>query len=203
MRSTRILSAVRDISTKLTGLDGNFSVGSFAVMSVVRSGTCSVSVPNTFQVCLSAEDGRKFRSEMKQCLNCRFAFLNFYFWVWDTARRKILNWVVASRPTLQLVVEDSAELDSDKNAKYLPLFRRCRKLVKSDYYLLNICPSVHPSVRMEQLSSHGTGFHEIWYNCCSRKSAEKIQISLKSNKSNGYFTWRPLYVFDHISLSYS
>jgi len=35
------------------------------------------------------------------------------------------------------------------------------------------------------------------------KSVKKIQVSLKSNKSNGYFTWKPIYVFDRISLSSS
>jgi len=33
-----------------------------------------------------------------------------------------------------------------------------------------------------------------------RKSVEKIQISLKSEKNNRYFTWRPIYMCDHISL---
>jgi len=36
-----------------------------------------------------------------------------------------------------------------------------------------------------------------------RKSVKKIQISLKSNKKKGYFAWRPIYIFDHISLSSS
>jgi hypothetical protein len=36
-----------------------------------------------------------------------------------------------------------------------------------------------------------------------RKTVGKIQVSLKSDKNNGYFTWRPLDVFDHISLSSS
>jgi len=30
---------------------------------------------------------------------------------------------------------------------------------------------------------------------------EKIQVSLKSDKNKGYFTWRPIYIFDHILLS--
>jgi hypothetical protein len=33
------------------------------------------------------------------------------------------------------------------------------------------------------------------------KSVEKIQVSLELDKNNGYFTWRPLYVFDHIKAS--
>jgi len=31
--------------------------------------------------------------------------------------------------------------------------------------------------------------------------SRKIQASLKSNNNNRYFTWRPIYIFDHISLS--
>jgi len=36
-----------------------------------------------------------------------------------------------------------------------------------------------------------------------RKSVEKIQVSLKSDKNNRYFTWRPICIFDHISPSSS
>jgi len=32
------------------------------------------------------------------------------------------------------------------------------------------------------------------------KSVAKIQISLKSDKNNGYVAWRPIYVLDRISL---
>ena len=60
--------------------------------------------------------------------------------------------------------------------------------------------AVHLSVRMEQLGSHWTDFHEILYLRIFRKSVEKIQVSLKSDKNKGYFTRRPLYVFYHISL---
>ena len=34
-------------------------------------------------------------------------------------------------------------------------------------------------------------------------SVEKIQVSLKSDKNNWYFTWRPTDIFNHISLSSS
>jgi hypothetical protein len=47
------------------------------------------------------------------------------------------------------------------------------------------------SVRMEQLFSHWYTSQEIWYLGICRKSVESIQISLKSDKKNGYFTWRP------------
>jgi hypothetical protein len=43
--------------------------------------------------------------------------------------------------------------------------------------------SVHPSVRMKQLGSHWTDFHEILYLSISRSSVEKIQVSLESKKN--------------------
>jgi len=36
-----------------------------------------------------------------------------------------------------------------------------------------------------------------------RKSVEKIQVSLKSDNNNRYFTWRPIYIFNNISLNSS
>jgi hypothetical protein len=53
------------------------------------------------------------------------------------------------------------------------------------------------------VSLHGTTllpldrFHEIWCTGIFRKSIKKIQVPLKSNKNNGYFTWRPIYIFDY------
>ena len=44
------------------------------------------------------------------------------------------------------------------------------------------------SVRMEQLGSHYTDFHEIWYLKIFRRSGERTQVSLKSDKKNAYFT---------------
>jgi hypothetical protein len=58
---------------------------------------------------------------------------------------------------------------------------------------------VCPSFRMQQLGSHLTDFHDIWFLVVFRKSVEKIQVSLKSDKNNGYLTWGPIYIFDHIS----
>jgi hypothetical protein len=54
---------------------------------------------------------------------------------------------------------------------------------------------------MEQLGLHWTDFHKILYLSIIRKSVEEIQVSLKSDKNNGYFTRRPMYIFDRISLS--
>ena len=41
------------------------------------------------------------------------------------------------------------------------------------------------SVRMKQLGSYLTCFHEILYLSTLRKSVEKIQVSLKYDKNNG------------------
>jgi len=60
---------------------------------------------------------------------------------------------------------------------------------------LSVWPFVLPSVRMEQLGCHWTDFHEIWYLSIFRKSIQKIQGSLKSDKKNGYFTWTQMYIF--------
>jgi hypothetical protein len=63
--------------------------------------------------------------------------------------------------------------------------------------------SVRHSVRVEQLGTNWTDFHEIWYLRTFWKPVEKIQVSLKSDKNNGYFTWRRMEIFDRISLSSS
>ena len=52
------------------------------------------------------------------------------------------------------------------------------------------------SVRMEQLSSCWVDCHEIWYLKIVRQSVEKIQIWLKSDKNDGYFTWKHVYIYD-------
>jgi hypothetical protein len=57
--------------------------------------------------------------------------------------------------------------------------------MKSDYWLRQVCPSV---IRMAQLGSQFTDFYEILYLGIFRKSVEKIQDLLKSDKNNGYFT---------------
>jgi hypothetical protein len=44
--------------------------------------------------------------------------------------------------------------------------------------------SVCPSVRLNQLGSHWTNFHEISHLSIFRKSVEKIQVSLEAGKNN-------------------
>jgi hypothetical protein len=54
---------------------------------------------------------------------------------------------------------------------------------------------------MGQLNSHGINFSNILYLVFLRKSVEKIEDSLKSDKNNWYFTWRRFYIYDSISLN--
>jgi len=47
--------------------------------------------------------------------------------------------------------------------------------------------SVRLSVRMEQRASHWIDLHEIWYLSIFRKSVEKIQVALKSDKNEDQY----------------
>ena len=62
--------------------------------------------------------------------------------------------------------------------------RLVRKTAESDFSLHHFCPSV----RMEQLSSRWTDVRENLYLNIFRQIAEKIQVSLKSDKKKGHFT---------------
>jgi hypothetical protein len=54
--------------------------------------------------------------------------------------------------------------------------------LKSDYWFYHACLSV----RMEQLVSHGTDFHEIRYLGFFRGSmSRKLEVSLQCDKNNG------------------
>jgi hypothetical protein len=53
---------------------------------------------------------------------------------------------------------------------------------------------------VEKVQVSLTDFHKILYLSIFRKSVERIQVSWKSDKNNGYFTLRPIYIYD-ISLS--
>jgi hypothetical protein len=81
-------------------------------------------------------------------------------------------------------------------------FRRLLKIAKNNYQL-HACLSVRPSVHMAQLGSHWRDFYESWYLSIFLKTVEKIKVSLNSHKKNGYFTRKPINIFDRISLSSS
>jgi len=61
--------------------------------------------------------------------------------------------------------------------------------------------SVRLSLRMGQFGVQWMDFHEIWNFSIFQTSVKKIPVSLKSYKNNGYFTWRPIHIFDHISFN--
>jgi hypothetical protein len=81
------------------------------------------------------------------------------------------------------------------------VFRRVRKIC--DKRLLASSCHVCPSVRMEHLDCHCTDFDKTRYVGFFRKSVEKIQILLKSDKCDRYFTWRRFHIFDNIWLNSS
>jgi hypothetical protein len=57
---------------------------------------------------------------------------------------------------------------------------------------------------MVQIGFHLTDFSEILFmNNFFWKSVKKIQVSLKSDQNNEYFTWRPVYVYDNTYLNSS
>ena len=76
------------------------------------------------------------------------------------------------------------------------------KLRNATIKLCHVRPSVSLSVRIEQLGSHWTDFHKISYLSIFPKSGEEIQVLLKYDKNNGYFTCRLLHIY-HTSLSSS
>jgi hypothetical protein len=73
-----------------------------------------------------------------------------------------------------------------------------RRIVKK---LLLVSSSARLSACMEQLGSHWKDFHEMQYLIIFLKYVEKIQVSLTYDENNEYFKWRPIYAYDHTSLS--
>jgi hypothetical protein len=68
-------------------------------------------------------------------------------------------------------------------------FAKWRKATRSFVVsvCLPVCLSLSPYVRMEQLGTHRTDWHEISYLSIFRKSVEKIQLSAQSDKNNECF----------------
>ena len=87
--------------------------------------------------------------------------------------------------------------------RWLALSENCEKRLLASSCLSvrpSTCLSVCLSVRMEQLGSHWTDFNENLYSSSFQKSVQKIHVWLKSDKNNGYFTSRFMYINDNISL---
>jgi hypothetical protein len=63
-------------------------------------------------------------------------------------------------------------------------------------------PSVRPST-WNNSAPTGKIFVKFDIRSIFLNYVKKIQVSLKSDKHNGYFTWRPVYIYDNISISSS
>jgi len=63
---------------------------------------------------------------------------------------------------------------------------------RSQNYEKRLLTSSFPPVCLSEWDNW-TELHEIWYLCIFRKYVEKIQVSLKSDKNNGYFIWKPYF----------
>jgi hypothetical protein len=68
-------------------------------------------------------------------------------------------------------------------------------------FVMYVRLSDRPPVRMEQLDYHWTNFNKIWYFIIFRNSVEKFKFHLNLTRVTGTFTWRPILIFDHISLT--
>ena len=88
-------------------------------------------------------------------------------------------------------------------------FTRDRKIAKYNYWLrhfylfarpyvcpyfcpvfLSVCPYETTRSPLDEFSWN------MWFEYFFLKSIEKIRVSLKSNRNNGYFTWRFMNVYD-------
>jgi hypothetical protein len=71
---------------------------------------------------------------------------------------------------------------------FWPCLQNCEK-----WLLVLSCPFICISIFVEQLCSTWTDFQEICYLRSCLRSVEKMQVWLKSDKNNRYFTWRDLW----------
>jgi len=86
---------------------------------------------------------------------------------------------------------------TERELLFLGAFEKLRKAIIS--FVTSVCPSVSPH-RRNPLPMNGFSRKLV---SIFRKSVEKIQVSLKSDKNNGYFTWIPTHIYDNISLNSS
>ena len=77
---------------------------------------------------------------------------------------------------------------------FLGAFAKLRKVTTS--FIMSVRPSA-----WNNSSLTGRIFMKFDISGFFENLSRKIQASLKSNNNNRYFTWRPIYIFDHISLS--
>jgi hypothetical protein len=89
--------------------------------------------------------------------------------------------------------------------QFLSTFTKFRKAIISyvTSIYLSVLPSDCPSVRPSACNNCApTTRIFVKFDICFFNSVEKIKDSLKFDKNNGYFIWRPVYIYDDISLNY-
>ena len=121
-------------------------------------------------------------------------------WHFGTAE---LGWVWCARCLLSGGIGDlkCASNNTDRHAvllsgslwSFVDELQSLQKATTS--FIMSVCPYVRPSVLTEHLGSYWKDFHDISYWRIFRKTAEKIQASLKPGNNNGYFSLRPMYIF--------
>jgi hypothetical protein len=67
-----------------------------------------------------------------------------------------------------------------------------RALAKSRKATISFVISIH----VDNSASPWTFYHEIRYLRIFRKFVQEVQVWLESEKNNGYFKWRPMYIYD-------
>jgi len=76
--------------------------------------------------------------------------------------------------------------------------RRVHKIAISDNQHRHVCTYGYLSVRLSAWNNSAPieGIFMKFISTFFEKSVEKIQFALKSGKNSGYFTWRPIHIFD-------
>ena len=109
----------------------------------------------------------------------------------------IVQWphggLIQSETCSQIIRKENVSFISTDDLSFIGAFAKLRKAIIS--CAMSVRPSVRPSARLEQLGSHCTDFHEIWYLSIFQNYVENFQVSLTSDKNKGYFTWRPINIF--------
>jgi hypothetical protein len=114
---------------------------------------------------------------------------------WVVRLRKISPPPGFDSRTVQLVAKSLCRLRYPGSRWFLGAFAKLRNATIS--FVIYVCLSVRLS---SWSNASPTGRIFMRSNMKIRKSVEKIQVSFKSDKNNGYFAQRPMYSYDNISL---
>ena len=100
----------------------------------------------------------------------------------------------------EITLTTAASLNKTRiSFNFTPFFHN---IAKNDNKLRHVCLSVRPYA-WNNSAPPGRIFMKFDNRIFSEKSIQKIQVSLKSDKNNEYFTWMPVYRCDNTSPSSS